>query len=176
MTFKMALAATTTAVFLTGSGLALAQQTTPPAASPSAPAPTERMAPPSSGAAMPADRGAAALSASSLMEVKDKKSMVRTLNVSADDLEDMDIYGSDGKKIGDVNKILADNSHEVKAVTVDVGGFLGIGAREVVIPIDRLQKGTEKDRLQVTMTKADIEQLQRWEDPARKDATPGARR
>jgi hypothetical protein len=48
-------------------------------------------------------------------------------------------------------------------VTVDVGGFLGVGAREVIVPIDRLQKGTEKDRLQVSMSKSDIEKLKQWE-------------
>ena len=35
------------------------------------------------------------------------KAPVKSLNVSAKDLADMDIYGSDNKKIGEIDKVLA---------------------------------------------------------------------
>lgn len=105
------------------------------------------------------------LNVQTLHELKsDNKAMVPSLSVNADKLADMDIYGTDGKKIGEVNKVLADSSNQVKAVTVDVGGFLGIGAKEVVIPIDKLQKGTKDDQLQTSMTKTEIQDLQNWSD------------
>jgi sporulation protein YlmC with PRC-barrel domain len=169
MRVKHALAATTAALFLTTSGFALAQQTSPGATDPGrAGAPTERVAP--SGAGLPAERNSATLAPATLHEIKDNDVMVQSLNISKKDLTGMDIYGSDGKKIGDVDKVLADSSNSVKAVTADVGGFLGIGAREVVIPIDKLQKGPEKDRLQVTMTKDELQKLAKWEDSnARRD-------
>jgi hypothetical protein len=96
-----------------------------------------------------------------LHESKNDDAMVPGLNVKADKLSGMDIYGPDGKKIGDVDKVLADSSNQIKAVTADVGGFLGIGAKEVVIPIDQLQKG-QKDRLQTSMTKDEIQKLQNY--------------
>lgn len=171
MRFKHALTATTAAMFLTAGGFAMAQQATPPAAAPDKPAAqSQPTAPSGAGSAM--DKSTASLPPSSLHEVKDDKLSVKTLNISAKELGGMDVYGSDGKKIGDVNKILADNSNEIKAVTLDVGGFLGIGAREVVLPIDKLQKGTEKDRLQVSMTKADIEKLEKWEESGRDRSSP----
>lgn len=169
MRVKHALAASAAALLLTTSGFAMAQQTTPGVTDPGRPgAQSDR--PATGGAAMPADRSSASLARGTLHEIKDDKAMVQALSINAKDLSGMDVYGSDGKKIGDVDKVLADSSNSVKAVTMDVGGFLGIGSREVVIPIERLQKGTEKDRLQVTMTKDEIQKLDRWEDADRGDA------
>lgn len=164
MRVKHVLAATTAALLLTTSGIALAQQTAPGATDPGrAGAQSDRVAPSSS--ALPAERNSAAFAPGTLHEVKENDATVPMLNVSKKDLTGMDIYGSDGKKIGDVDKVLADSSNSIKAVTADVGGFLGIGAREVVIPIEKLQKGSEKDRLQVSMTKDEIQKLSNWEDP-----------
>ncbi len=147
----------------------MAQQTTPGVTDPGrAGAQSDR--PATGGAALPADRSSASLARGTLHEIKDNNAMVQALNINAKDLSGMDIYGSDGKKIGDVDKVLGDSSNSVKAVTMDVGGFLGMGSREVVIPIERLQKGTEKDRLQVTMTKDEIQKLDRWEDADRGNA------
>lgn len=152
MRLKHALAATTAALLLTTSWIALAQQTAPTMTDPG-------RAPSSS--ALPAERSFAP---GTLHEVKENDAAVPLLNVNKKDLTGMDIYGSDGKKIGDVDKVLADGSNSIKAVTADVGGFLGIGAREVVIPIEKLSKGSEKNRLQVSMTKDEIQNLAKWED------------
>lgn len=171
MRIRHALAATTAAIFLTASGLAQAQETTPSASDPGRVGTQSQRALPG-GAGSPAEGNVASLPHNTLHEIKDDNARVQKLNVSSKDLAAMDIYGSDGKKIGEVNKVLADNSNAVKAVTVDVGGFLGMGSREVVIPIDNLQKGPEKNRLQVTMTKTEIEKLDKWENSERESAPP----
>jgi sporulation protein YlmC with PRC-barrel domain len=160
MRFKYALTATAAAVVLTAAGFAQAQQggTSPSAPAPSAQSPSQ-----------PSATGGKGMS-STLHEIKDDKAMITGLNVNAKDLGDMDIYGSDGKKIGEVNKVLADSSNAVKAVTVDVGGFLGMGSHEVVIPIDKLQKGTENKRLQTAMSKDEIQKLDEWSDRDRGNA------
>jgi sporulation protein YlmC with PRC-barrel domain len=108
-----------------------------------------------------------------LHESKNDDAMVPGLNVKADKLSGMDIYGTDGKKIGDVDKVLADSSNQIKAVTVDVGGFLGIGAKEVVIPISQLQKG-QKDRLQTSMTKDEIQNLQKYDSTGSNSGAAGS--
>lgn len=51
----------------------------------------------------------------------------------------VDIYGPDNQKVGDVNEVLIDRSGQVKAVVVGVGGFLGIGEKDVAIPFDQVQ-------------------------------------
>lgn len=175
MRVKHALMTTAAAVLMTAAGFAQAQQSAPSgrdAAKPAAPPAASSQSAPSS-AAMPG--GAAGQGA--LQEIDKDKAQGQAMGVSAKDLSDMDIYGSDGKKIGEVNKLLADSSSQVKAVTVDVGGFLGMGSREVVIPLDKLQKGQDNKRLQTSMTKTEIEKLAEWKDPdkaraPRRDATP----
>jgi sporulation protein YlmC with PRC-barrel domain len=44
-----------------------------------------------------------------------------------------DVLGSDGQSIGDVSDILFDKSGKVEAFIVSVGGFLGVGAKEVAL-------------------------------------------
>jgi sporulation protein YlmC with PRC-barrel domain len=50
-----------------------------------------------------------------------------------------DIYGSDNQKIGDVDDVILDRQGKIQAVVVGVGGFLGIGEKNVAIPFDRVQ-------------------------------------
>jgi hypothetical protein len=171
MHLRYTLAAATAAVFLTAGGFAQAQSA-PDTGTGTKTMPSERQStPPTTRDSMPG-KSAGALDSGSLSEVKDDKAMVKSLNVSAKDLADMDIYGSDNKKIGEIDKVLADSSGDIKAVTVDVGGFLGIGAKEVLVSLDNLQKGPKKDQLQTSMTKKEIETLGEWKEPAR---APGRR-
>src|SRR5262249_39931394 len=44
-----------------------------------------------------------------------------------------DVVGSDNQKIGDVNDILFDKTGKVEAFVISVGGFLGVGAKEVAL-------------------------------------------
>ena len=102
-----------------------------------------------------------------LHELKDGDTKVSALNnVAVKDLNDYAIYGSDGKKIGEIDRVLADSSNNAKAVAVDVGGFLGMGTHEVVFSIDKLSKGKEAKHLSTAMTKDQIKALEKWEDAA----------
>ena len=56
----------------------------------------------------------------------------------ASKLMGVDIYGPDDKKVGDVTEILFDKTGKVEMVTVGVGGFLGIGAKDVAIPFEQV--------------------------------------
>ena len=44
-----------------------------------------------------------------------------------------DVVGSDSQKIGDVSDILFDKDGKIEAYVVGVGGFLGIGAKDVAL-------------------------------------------
>jgi hypothetical protein len=101
-------------------------------------------------------------SSQTLHEIKDNNAMAPALNVNRKDLASMSIYGSDGKKIAGVNRVLGDNTNQIKAVTADVGGFLGVGSKEVVIPVDKLQKGKDKDQLQTSLTKDQVQNLEQY--------------
>jgi sporulation protein YlmC with PRC-barrel domain len=51
----------------------------------------------------------------------------------------LDVYGTDNEKIGDINEVLVDRQGNVDAVVIGVGGFLGIGEKNVAIPFKSLQ-------------------------------------
>jgi sporulation protein YlmC with PRC-barrel domain len=55
-----------------------------------------------------------------------------------------DVYDAQNNKIGDVNDILLEKDGRVSAVIVGVGGFLGVGEKDVAVPFNAL-KVTEKD-------------------------------
>ena len=56
-------------------------------------------------------------------KAEDKSVKVQSLNVTIDQLEDMEIYGPNGEEIGDVDDVLVDASAKPVAISADVGGF-----------------------------------------------------
>jgi PRC-barrel domain protein len=79
------------------------------------------------------------------------------------------VIGADNKSIGSVNDILFDKSGKVEAYVISVGGFLGIGAKDVALGPQSFQvlagdksKG-ESDKLKVTMSVDDLKQAASFE-------------
>lgn len=58
----------------------------------------------------------------------------------------LDVYGANNEKIGDISEILLDSSGNAKAAVISVGGFLGIGAKDVAVPFNAIQWRTEPMR------------------------------
>ena len=89
------------------------------------------------------------------------------------------VLGSDGVKIGSVDDILLDRSGSIKALVIGVGGFLGIGAKDVAVPFKQFQvvPGTEgkSDVLTLSMTKDQLADAQDFKpyEPPRPAVTPG---
>ena len=82
---------------------------------------------------------------------------------SAKDLMGKNIVGPDGKEIAEVADLVIDPDNSIKRVIVDVGGFLGIGAKPVAIDIDQLQKPADgKGDLRINMTKDQLNALPRY--------------
>ena len=50
----------------------------------------------------------------------------------------VDVYGPDDKKVGDVTEVIVDKTGKIEMVTISVGGFLGIGAKDVAVPFDQV--------------------------------------
>jgi sporulation protein YlmC with PRC-barrel domain len=100
--------------------------------------------------------------ATGVHKAEDKSVMVMPYNVTIDDLEDMDIYGPDGKEIGEVDSVLVDAAAKPVAIAAEVGGFLGLGEKDVIIGLERLTK--EGDHLKVDMTKEQIAALPDFDD------------
>ena len=70
-----------------------------------------------------------------------------------------DVYDNQDNKIGDVNDILLDKDGRVSTVIIGVGGFLGVGEKDVAVPFSALKVAEkEGDRyLVINTTKEALE-------------------
>ncbi len=88
-----------------------------------------------------------------------------------------DVVGSDDKKIGDVSDILFDKSGKIEAFVVSVGGFLGMGSKDVAIAPTAFDvvKGTNgnSDKLKLSMSQDELKQAQNFE-PYKSPTTTGS--
>ena len=90
------------------------------------------------------------------------------------------VIGNDNEKIGDVSDILFDKSGKIEAFVVGVGGFLGIGAKDVAIPPNSFQvvagdkSKNESDKLKLSMTKDQLKQAANFEPYNPPRATTGS--
>jgi sporulation protein YlmC with PRC-barrel domain len=57
----------------------------------------------------------------------------------ASELSGVEIYNDRNEEIGEIDEVLIGRDGSVKAVVIGVGGFLGIGERNVAVPFQRLQ-------------------------------------
>ena len=53
-------------------------------------------------------------------------------------LKDVDAIGQDHVKIGNIDEMLIDSDGRIQAVVIGVGGFLGIGGKNIAIPYDQI--------------------------------------
>jgi len=54
------------------------------------------------------------------------------------EIKGTDVYSDQNEKIGSVDDVLLDQHGNVKAVVIGVGGFLGVGERNVAVPFNAL--------------------------------------
>jgi PRC-barrel domain len=149
---------------------ALAQQTTtppagsapPPAATapatpPAATAPATTPAPSASTTTSPATKSAAA-NPSGKAHFVTKQLTDQHLTSK---FKGTDVIGTDDAKIGDVSDMLFDKDNKIVAYIVGVGGFLGIGAKDVAIDPASFQAVPNADnpnsmKLRLSMTKDEL--------------------
>ena len=62
----------------------------------------------------------------------------------------VDIYGADNKKIGKIDDILMGHDGKAEAVVIGVGGFLGIGKKDVGVPFSAIEWKTEPRKVPAT--------------------------
>ncbi|WP_322517790.1 PRC-barrel domain-containing protein [Rhodopseudomonas palustris] len=57
----------------------------------------------------------------------------------ASKLVGLNVYNQGNEKLGDISEVLLDNSGRVQAVVIGVGGFLGVGQRDVAVAFDKIK-------------------------------------
>jgi hypothetical protein len=85
-----------------------------------------------------------------------------------------DVIGSNNEKIGDVSDILFDKEGKILAYVVGVGGFLGIGQKDVALAPAAFQVQPASDReelkLKLTMTRDELKNAPEFKAAASRPA------
>jgi hypothetical protein len=91
-------------------------------------------------------------------------------------LKGVDVQGSDDKKIGDISDILVSKDGKVEAYLISIGGFLGVGAKEVALPPSALQLTQENNtwKAKVSMNKDQLAQAPDFQRHSDRSTTTGA--
>jgi sporulation protein YlmC with PRC-barrel domain len=71
------------------------------------------------------------------------------------------VYGSDNASIGEVSDLLLASDGKVNGVVIGVGGFLGVGSKNVAVPFDKLNvtrkpNSATIDKITVTFSKDEL--------------------
>jgi sporulation protein YlmC with PRC-barrel domain len=85
-------------------------------------------------------------------------SSLSTMHWLASDIYKADVYDNAEDKIGVVTDLVMDNSGNVTTAVVGVGGFLGVGEKNVAVPFKDLKVVTrgDKDWLVLNQTKQEL--------------------
>jgi sporulation protein YlmC with PRC-barrel domain len=55
----------------------------------------------------------------------------------------LNVYNDSNENVGSINDLLMDKSGSIKTAVISVGGFLGVGARLVAVPFDKVKFSNE---------------------------------
>lgn len=87
--------------------------------------------------------------------------------ISVEELRGASVFGVEREHVGEVGDIVLDETGAIEYLTVDIGGFLGIGGREVAIGLDEVtvlrDPGRAEVRVHVGATRAMLEDLPEYQ-------------
>lgn len=79
--------------------------------------------------------------------------------IRSEELVGTTVYGADDANVGEIGDVIVASDGKVDAVIIDVGGFLGIGEKEVAVGMDNLAFMTDADGNKYLYTNFTKEQL-----------------
>ncbi|MER8506232.1 PRC-barrel domain-containing protein [Mesorhizobium sp. M0199] len=80
--------------------------------------------------------------------------------IRAEDLVGTTVYGANDANVGEIGDVVLSGDKKVDAVIIDVGGFLGVGEKEVAVGMDNLKFMTDKNGKRYLYTNFTKEQLE----------------
>lgn len=88
--------------------------------------------------------------------------------LNTEDLTGARVYDINDEDIGEINELLVTDSGKLGDAIIDVGGFLGMGEKQVALPFDSLQlmreDGGDDVRVYVDQSQASLEAMPEYED------------
>lgn len=91
------------------------------------------------------------------------------------------VYGSDNASIGEISDLIVASDGKINAAVIGVGGFLGVGAKNVAVPFDKLNVTRKPDtagidKITVSFTKDELKNAPTFAfyEPVAKPSTTGS--
>lgn len=78
-------------------------------------------------------------------------STIPAQNMALSDWYKQSVYDSANNKIGDINDVLIDQQQKASLAVIGVGGFLGIGEKNVAVPFDTIKRTVRDGKVYLTM-------------------------
>lgn len=134
-------------------------------------------------AADTSEKAGAAATGQDSQKVVNEGSQASVEGIRAEELIGRNVVNRKGEDLGEVEGLVIQPQKEEVHAVVSIGGFLGIGDRDVAIPIEQLQIGTDNVTLMSQQTKEQLEVLpeydenewQIWQGPATVTPKEGAK-
>jgi sporulation protein YlmC with PRC-barrel domain len=63
----------------------------------------------------------------------------------------LNVYNSNNEKIGDINELIMGKDGQIDLIVVGVGGFLGMGEKDVAVPFEALNLTQKNNKWYLTM-------------------------
>jgi hypothetical protein len=95
-------------------------------------------------------------------ELEDGSAVYQPWNMTADQIEELNLIDAEGNSLGDIEGVLADASGKPVAIAAEVGGIAGIGDKGVVIGLDQLR--VAGGAATTTLSKEQLMALPEWDD------------
>lgn len=92
------------------------------------------------------------------------------LALTPQELTTMEVIDPAGNKLGKVDAIVRSREEQNIQAVISSGGILGIGAKEVTVPIDELQ--LKEDKLQISASQEELKNRQAYRPDAFVDLAP----
>jgi sporulation protein YlmC with PRC-barrel domain len=108
--------------------------------------------------------------APSVAAPRSSSSMMRLL---ASDIYRANVYDNSENKIGDVSDLVINNDGNITTAVIGVGGFLGVGQKDIAVPFRDLKISSRdgKEWLTLNRTKDELRSMPRYEPVGRSVAT-----
>jgi sporulation protein YlmC with PRC-barrel domain len=82
--------------------------------------------------------------------------------ITADELIGMNVVDASGDSVGSVTDLLFGADDQVDQAIIDVGGFLGFGAKSVAIPLDDLTIAEGDGEVVLNKTRDELDAMSEW--------------
>ncbi len=88
-----------------------------------------------------------------------------SMKITAEELLDRSVVTANGEDVGEIQSVIVDSEGSVTSLVVGIGGFLGLGERDVALNWDQINMSAEGDVITLNMTKEELEGLPEYEYP-----------